>query len=662
MSSIVINGDDMTTIPWKIGDVKIYLKPTWADEWQYWPEMELVHAVTCAAAHDLGSATIQYRYGRVMEPWEAEYRERAAMNLDNWWLLIEINQQTVWVGQITNDTRSVTGTMDRGHSQEKLQTGRQEFVAYEPMQLLRKLPLSKSVWLAGTEQNVLGWVADFNYRSQSGFLKGNRSHDRSVQPAVYGFGGSDLWSRYDMLEYLLARFCNSGTTGPIWSIGGQADLLKSVQDAVSMSGVATIADGIRRIISTEMGLDYRITTTAVGFEVHVFALVAQTCSFNYVSLPKNPNTVSMVIGDDPSTEARIVRSLDQVYDTVRLVGKRIVQCVTLRGTNLIGKWSSDLETEYNNGTGTPADPASEHDEARRQDRFGDVYVRFAAPDTWGQGAPKLSADGIVYDTSTEYQPHQKTVRETLSWLPMYSGYDYAIWPPKKIGPDGQEPGVIRAMAWIQDPETNKYIPIDQAGIGLSVLKTDWGILLSPKLNHMVAKNHFSGDTLVDPIYNYSTLVVTIAYEGDQRLVIEYGTPPVNRVGSVIEIPVDEAECWWIRKGTIVGVDKNGALQPIGESDENGGAVNGDKTGFVTRNDATTLSFRMAGAIARYIYQRNRAEISIRGLLEWGVDIIGSILTSVDEGGDWTEIQAPITSVEWTMGDKPQTIIRTGFAR
>ena len=81
---------------------------------------------------------------------------------------------------------------------------------------------------------------------------------------------------------------------------------------------------------------------------------------------------------------------------------------------------------------------------------------------------------------------------------------------------------------------------------------------------------------------------------------------------------------------------------------------------VLRNDVDRLALVMAGAIARYYNTRARAEIEIVGLRPWG-DLVGQIMTVIEEGGDTQEIKAPITAVDWIAGDRPMTIVRTGFA-
>ena len=71
---------------------------------------------------------------------------------------------------------------------------------------------------------------------------------------------------------------------------------------------------------------------------------------------------------------------------------------------------------------------------------------------------------------------------------------------------------------------------------------------------------------------------------------------------------------------------------------------------------------MAGAIARHQRARARAEIQAVGLVPWA-DLLGKILSTINEGGDAHDVGAPLTSIEWSMDSDGigQTVIRTGFA-
>ncbi len=87
-------------------------------------------------------------------------------------------------------------------------------------------------------------------------------------------------------------------------------------------------------------------------------------------------------------------------------------------------------------------------------------------------------------------------------------------------------------------------------------------------------------------------------------------------------------------------------------------------GRVLRNDADRLAQVAVGALARYSAWRNRATIQWRGLIGWS-DLVGRILTVIDDGAESTDINAPITGMEWNAssdGKNVTTRLHTGFAK
>jgi len=201
-----------------------------------------------------------------------------------------------------------------------------------------------------------------------------------------------------------------------------------------------------------------------------------------------------------------------------------------------------------------------------------------------------------------------------------------------------------------------YTPAEKFGIGVQAMRNDWGVALASTPNHLLAKNRFTGanPTAQIPLYDYTRLIATIAFEADQRLRVEYTVPdassaeipPLGNGVKVIEEP--DAEMWLLAGRTVVGVDETHQLKVS------------PSTPQILRNDADRLALVMAGAIARYTVPRAKASITIKGILPW-TSLLGQILTVIDEGGSLQQIQAPITSVSWQNGPQPVTTIQTGFA-
>ena len=204
-----------------------------------------------------------------------------------------------------------------------------------------------------------------------------------------------------------------------------------------------------------------------------------------------------------------------------------------------------------------------------------------------------------------------------------------------------------------------YVLAEEVGIGVSASGSDWGVLLSAKPNHILAKNHFEDANLtaVQPKYDHEETIATIAVETDKRLMIQADVSDSwGPSDGVLDIEVPDAEMWYLAANTVVGtrIDKlalvPGLLETSGEAK-------------FLRNDAPRLQFVLAGAIARYQLQRYKCEVVIQGLRPW-TGLLGQILTVIEQGGTHT-INTPITSIEWqvpdTEGEAPVTTIRAGFA-
>lgn len=649
----------------------IEVKPNWADDWQIDPELSLDRGHAASAGHDLGELTVTRRYGRTRAPWDADFATVDPIDIAGWWLRVRLatpdGLQTIFVGQISGEARNIQGSNITA-------SGVQTFMAYEPLRMLQRIDVDRSIWTVDGEEKTIGWVPGMNARDARQMLVGNRSADVAAD-GVYLYGGDQLWTHKDAVDYVLTRFADqSDAAGPSWWLGGQADLLAEITDTVNFGVTQKISEVLRALIPTRLGVDYKIVyLEGEGFEVHVFALTAEAVCFAGKTIPLNPNKVEIVASATPESDfVKITKTHDNRYDTLRVIGRRILVCCSLEGATvaeeqhgedatatLVKKWHDDQETLYKAGTGDAADTMEEHAAARADDRFRMVYQQFGAPDDWGfndgKAAPSFDATGeLMVGVAADAQT---TVRSTEPVLPLREGFDYSVDPPVDNTPDGHEADFMPPVVWIYDgdPEEGdaRHVPIDTLGIGVSVPRNDWGAFLSASPNHLLAMNHWEeGDPEVadtDPAYDYDTLAATIAFHGDQRLTLEYTRPSASPGGGTMVIMDRNAELWYLAPDTIIGVAADGKFQRSGS------------TGRILRNDIDRMLLVMAGAIARYMGGRCRAAITIKGLLPWS-PLIGHVLTVLEENGDSQTIQAPITSVEWKGGDQPTTTIRTGFAR
>lgn len=668
----------------------VEVKENWEDDWQFEPRLELVRARTVSAAQDLDTCELRHVYGKLKHPWEGGITSQSSWGtLWGYWVRVMLagdqGLQQAWIGRISSESRDVTGSTAHGPS------GRQILVAYGPADILRKIYVGRSFWWADAQEMELGWVPSMNDRDGHNSLIGNRSlekHDGTfLYDTDYISDGGKIWTHYDYAEYALRRLVDQGDAdGPKWSLGGDAELLRNLEEVVSMGITQTAADVLAALINPRWGMDYTIVPTGEedddpadkGFEVFVYALSAREQAFGGEKLPKNPNLVRVQSSQTTdSLRTTVVTSGDQRFGRVRVVGRRIVVCGSVFGSaiaddleagygltipnRLTPKWKDALEDAYKAGTGNPFDPGSQHDEARRNEKFRAVYAQYGQVPDVGWEAPVLDAAGelaVPHDWNDQYQV---AARSTLSWLPLREGFDYSADPAVDNNPADHHADLLPPIVWLfwtgWWPGVHLIAPwftkAEELGIHVSVPRSDWGVFLSAGPNHLMALNDWAGaaDSESEPVFDHEMMVATIAAESDHRLVLEQEIPGAEPSDGVMEIEVPDAEFWCISPWTVVGVDSSGDL-----------VFSGDKT-RVLRNDASRLAFVMAGAISRYLIERARASITIAGLKPWG-NLIGQILTSLEQAGDAQQVHAPITSVEWTAGrndDPGTTVIGTGFA-
>jgi len=647
------------------------VRKLWADDWQYMPELEMRRCVDASAAHDLPILEFRRTYGRAKSPHDNTIptagSPREPIDLSGYWarmrLVGEHGLSLEWVGRVNAESRDVHGTSD-------YLSGVQTWVAYGPGQILRKTQVYQSIWSQWNLEQTLGWIPSMNGRGAHNSIVGNRSAEKSKpSPSsaieTYCYGGTDVWSRFDYAEYILGRFVDeSDDSGPAWWLGGWACELAALTDTISFSGGETVADILRKLISTRQGFDYTIVPADEGFEIYVYALTAEEWQYGGATLPRNPVRFDVRLKNEKHLiHTQIVRTDEQKFGKIVVLGRRIVVCCTLDYATLEGKWPEDLETAYKAGTGNPDDDAEDHDKARQADRFHPVYQYFGAPADWDWheelARVELDRSGNVVAVCTG--DYQNKVRRTLTRLPLREGFDYTTDPPTDSNPSGYEAEYRNIEAWlyVEDEQTGwppsssgRYVSVDMLGIALSASGADWGIILNPSPNHLLAKNHWddANETDKEPLYDYETLVATIAIETDQRFAMVYEIPDAKPSDGTLVVSVPDAELWWLAPSTVIGVDIHGVL------------MESPSDGIVLRNDADRMALAMAGAISRYRDARAKMELTFKGLLprsHW----IGQIIGVVDEGGNTHEIRAPVTSVEWITTDTDvTTIIRTGFAR
>jgi len=656
----------------------VEIKAEWDHDWLFVPELRVAGITYNAAAQDLSRADLYREYGASTKmPWEGDFVSRTPLVRGAWWIRIRFPADgglwTVFVGRLSVDGRDIYGSATR--------SGGQTWTVYGPGQILRKLSISEAYWQThhpDTDAQVVNCIQRLPGVNDWEHVDGTTGN-RTFLPTTEGdssthvYGGTSMWSYREYLQYIIARFLNSGSGEPAWSLGGQDDLLDEFGDTLKFGESATAAQIIRRLIPLERGLDYRIVPTADGFEIQVFALCGEEFSFAGARLPRNPNLVAIkATQTSDSIRTRIEYSGDHTYGRIRVFGNRIVVCCSLCVKSTWGavgplepKWDSTLEFAYNHERGGNYDDPSVSDQARRADIYRPVYQHFGVTDYWDfnnwSAMPTLDDMGnLILGASSHYQ-HQQ--RETLNWIPLYEGWDYSTNPPTNRNATTQDaelrpPLVICGHLDPRDPfndDAMAYSPVDTIGIGVAVPKYDWGVLLSATPNHLLGKNHFpdTGLTQMAPAWDYEDLQATIAFRAEERLRMVVEIPGRQECDGTKDLFVKDAEFWYLAAGTTVDLDTNGQPQCYGN----------DVSSKELRNDRYKLAPVMVAALSRYYRERARAWIELKGLFPWS-GLVGSILSVIEEGGNTHDIRAPITGVQYSVGPKGdvRTTIQAGFAR
>lgn len=689
--------------------------------WELDESLELVAGKLCSAGHGRSSATIFRRFGLVQQPFESSaYKvlRKTSEDMVGKWIQLrfiylvdgEDVENVQWIGRIENASTTLCGNQAEMLGFKNVPTGTQFWTAYSGLEYLDKLEIYES-WHGAVvvtpdtdsdpefRESLIDWIPPMNRRDKLNMLVGNRTvskHANLSEPDdeesgefslsyIYGSddGTSGVWTHRQYIEYILARFVNSLVDKPRFVLVDDTGALESLENSIDFGNKISIGDILRALLNIKFGVDFvvrpSIENPEYTYEIYVFALSADDHTFgdedDEVTLPKNVDLVDIDPGATAGTlimPPEVIDSREHQYEKIVVLGRRAVCMFTLRGDEgfdgpsddlktLVKKWSDTLETAYK----------AADDDARRNEKYAAVYQIFGAPEKWdhlrGYLNPVVLNDGSLLEFEGDEgdddpkPAFQNAVRETLPWIPLRKGYDYSVSPVTNSNPSDVEADFRPPVVWLYDEEKAKYFNVEEYEIAVHALRNEWGVFLNPNPNHRLGLNHFSETSESEPEFDWEKLVVTIAIHTDQRFSLRHSLSPMipdaGNEQSVKIIELNDAELWFAAPGTIVGVDDDGDLVAIHESNR------------ILRNDTDRLRMAMAGAIARYTVARRRCRVSIRENVAYAT-LIGKILktytstsSSGGEGGTVTDtetIDAPVTAIEWTAGQQRTTIIQAGL--
>ncbi len=138
-----------TDYPGYVWPPVVQAKQYWSDDWVTIPELRLVRCSVSASGHNNsdGCELVRRYGGEVKLPWEATSSNKPPWPSNfGWWIRVCLvngrSWRQVWIGRLSGDGRDPEGSTAHGP------TGKQTYQAYGPVEILRKIAVSKSYWKA----------------------------------------------------------------------------------------------------------------------------------------------------------------------------------------------------------------------------------------------------------------------------------------------------------------------------------------------------------------------------------------------------------------------------------------------------------------------------------------------------------------------------------
>ena len=542
---------------------------SWADAWVEVPNLEPLSAVD-AVGPNRWSASFRWRYAAEMK--QPEAGGSAVVNpvdLHNQYVQIGVDDgdgyRALWTGII--DARSYEIWADRDARPQGVQT----LAAYGLDYLLDRSPVIGAWAFLNGESKHLDVSPTFNRRATRGLVNtalGNRA-DTAGGLGVYEFGDRDstsVWSNGHIINYLLKRF-----TPEILAIelSGQTEILDKISGVYELEGLS-VFQCLNQLIPSERGVGWTLRTDDAGqIKLHVFSALTSPVTAGGVTIDGNAEPVPIAVETGLEFVApKITVSHAQQFDKLIVQGRELLSCCTLSYTDdtLEKAWPDALETEYK--VGDAANPTDEvkNDKERKKSRFETVYTLHRVPIGWngivGIGPteevalPTCNADGTIDDAMQSALHGLHTFERQL--------------PIVQTDVDNVSE-YMKPVAFIQEPTSGEYIQTDLGGqddegdalpaASVRMLDGMLGVQVKPsKINHLYALNHFDPDADGKtaegnvPVYDYETLIVTVALRIDQRprfekVNVQY---PGMENPRVLVLTNPNVDYWYVAPGTVTG--------------------------------------------------------------------------------------------------------------
>lgn len=713
MANLIMGGNTYAPAVYPREMFSVWVKREWADSWLRVPYMIPINWSETAAPSN-GQASLRWEYGAYVNRWYHSGGSLLPLDLENW--IVKIQVHTIYGTYI-----GFLGVFIAEHMKEEgvnsvtgLPTGYQVFECRDLKYLLERRRVLGTFVGDGDAWVYLKRTRHFNlgYSQREGKIL-NRSNTYNDAAGCYMFeeGGSN-WSNYDIIEYLLACFQPWYPTGdapggasslsPLFYIIGQVDPLRYLYGEYRLWG-KSISDCLNILIDRRRGFGWHLVTDGDGpIYLRVYSLSENELWGADSYIPANPSQLFVPVSETHHIAASYhITSMRQI-DEIIVESDQPVKCMATLGYD-----NNSLEEGFTTDQMDDYDAAT--DDARASDLYSAAYTRHQVPTAFDfsdwipsvNDYAEVDVEGVGtwwnFDLSferylpieedstageTEYiEPFALIAKPNRTWnlaIQLVEGaaapYDLAAAQAATnpeitetefaaISLNGTSITATDILDALAD-NPNVYIHLDRTQNfdypNCSMRLGDGGLsfYVRSQANHVFGVNDFLGNSDVEAVFDYRTLLATMFFRTDEMLRVRlpvwngsYTDSNGNTVtesnpqGKQIHIVIPGQECWVVAPDTVTSVDDEGLV------------FWNDGTPGILRDDSARLRWAALVAYVWYGQQRAAAEFTIANNLPWFR--IGDLVKATFSGFWWERIGTVVTSITHDCESGTQ-VVRTAY--
>ncbi|MFA5485404.1 MAG: hypothetical protein WC260_04125 [Candidatus Pacearchaeota archaeon] len=474
------------------------------------------------------------------------------------------------------------------------------------------------------------------------------------------FGGSELWTNLDILNYLVTNVLSASPV--TWSIAGlvggvaKTPALQMLDEREEMHDLygLTVREALDRLVDRRRGVGWRVKVNDAGTSAYIetFSMFDKEYWIGGRRIRANSNLTEVIFDDVIDIELRIRYSAIHKWDQVVVRGGPVYSTATYSANPLATSTWAPLVPDWTNAQQSAYESAADDNE-RRAEKYENVFCRFRVPDDWDwtmNGAalvPTVDEDGEL-DFSTGGIAHRE-------------GHVWERELPFETIKEGDQVDYRKPFAFCYEPTSASYQLLDRLVVqeeedsdSVTEYPTPFyfsdrelALTLRPRINHLFAALHWSppeGASEIDSVIAWDTIQLTAMVETDAHLQVTRQLTATSSTGArrtlVIEEP--DAVAWYVVPGTVTDVS---------------GGTRDTHPGGLVRNDVERLRALAAFAAAWYGENRQTIDLMVKSILL--AHPVGSLIVSAGIGGAVHDIRTVVTSREWNFEDGT-TRIKTGY--